>query len=85
MGATRSNGLTSLYNTMKRSTLPDVLLKHCEGERPYTPLHFLIGLSTHFPGIQAWRILSDRMRNKSYKPSKEENKTGNRQTRSERR
>ena len=72
MGATRSNSLTSLYNTMKGTTLPDVLLKHCEGERPYTPLHCLIGLSTLFPGTQAWKFLSSRMSKKPYKPSKEE-------------
>ena len=69
---TRSNSLTSLYNTMKRCAMRDVLLKHCEGERLYTPLHCLIGLSTLIPGTPAWRILSDRMRNKLYKPSKKD-------------
>ena len=71
MGAALSNSPTSLYNTMKRSTMPVVLLRYCEGERTYIPLHCLIGLSTLFPGTPAWKFLSRRMSKKSYKPSKE--------------
>ena len=85
MGVTRSNSLTSLYDTMKRCTMPDVLLKDCEGERPYTPLHCLIGLSTLFPGTPAWKFLSRRMSKKSYKPGRGGDRTRNRQTRAERR
>ena len=66
MGATHSNSLTSLYKIIKRNMLPDVILKYYEGERPFTPLHCIMGLSTLFRETLAWKILSDRLRNKSY-------------------
>ena len=71
MGATHSNSLTSLYKIIKRNMLPDVILKYYEGERPFTPLHCIMGLSTLFRETQAWKISSGRISNKSYKPSKE--------------
>ena len=55
MGATRSNGLPSLYNTMKRSTMPDVILKYYEGERPFTPHNGIVNPLSGNSGLENFK------------------------------